>query len=293
MKIKLEPGKYVVAVSGGVDSVVLFDMVRQLPDVKLIVAHFDHGIREDSVEDRRFVQQMAMAHKLPFTFSEGKLGPGASEDQARRARYAFLEKVRSAAGARAIILAHHQDDAIETAIINLLRGTGRRGLSSLRERQGIARPLLHVTKRQLRAYALARRLEWREDSTNQDVAYLRNYVRHKLLPRFTIEQRKKLLTLVSNMAETNQQLDAQLVNYLHVQPSRGVLSRKTFVHLPHNVAREVMASWLRHQGVRGFDSKALERLVVAAKTAKPGTFTDALLGYSLRIGKDQLQLEAR
>lgn len=293
MKIQLEPGRYVVAVSGGVDSVVLLDMVRQLPDVKLIVAHFDHGIREDSAEDRRFVQQMAMQHKLPFTFSEGKLGPGASEDQARRARYAFLEQVRNAADARAIILAHHQDDAIETAIINLLRGTGRRGLSSLRERQGIARPLLHATKRQLRAYALARGLEWREDSTNQDVAYLRNYVRLKLLPRFTIEQRKKLLTLINSMAETNQQLDTQLVNYLHVQPSRGVLSRKTFVHLPHNVAREVMASWLRHQGVRGFDSKALERLVVAAKTAKPGTFTDALLGYSLRIGKDQLQLEAR
>lgn len=293
MKIKLDPGKYVVAVSGGVDSVVLLDMVRQLPEVKLIVAHFDHGIREDSAEDRRFVQQMAMQHGLPFTFSEGKLGPGASEDQARRARYTFLEQVRNAADARAIILAHHQDDAIETAIINLLRGTGRRGLSSLRERQGISRPLLHATKRQLRAYALARGLEWREDSTNQDIAYLRNYVRHKLLPRFTIEQRKKLLTLVNTMAETNQQLDTQLINYLHVQPSRGVLSRKAFVHLPHNVAREVMASWLRHQGVRGFDSKALERLVVAAKTAKPGTFTDALLGYSLRIGKDQLQLEAR
>lgn len=293
MKIKLDPGKYVVAVSGGVDSVVLLDMVRQLPEVKLIVAHFDHGIREDSAEDRRFVQQMAMQHGLPFTFSEGKLGPGASEDQARRARYTFLEQVRNAADARAIILAHHQDDAIETAIINLLRGTGRRGLSSLRERQGISRPLLHATKRQLRAYALARGLEWREDSTNQDIAYLRNYVRHKLLPRFTIEQRKKLLTLVNTMAETNQQLDTQLINYLHVQPSQGVLSRKAFVHLPHNVAREVMASWLRHQGVRGFDSKALERLVVAAKTAKPGTFTDALLGYSLRIGKDQLQLEAR
>ncbi|CAN5417853.1 hypothetical protein BH09PAT4_BH09PAT4_02450 [soil metagenome] len=293
MKIKLEPGKYVVAVSGGVDSVVLLDMARQLPDVKLIVAHFDHGIRKDSAEDRRFVQQMAVQHKLPFTFAEGNLGAGASEDQARRARYAFLEQVRSASGAQAIILAHHQDDAIETAIINLLRGTGRRGLSSLRDRQGITRPLLHITKRQLQAYALAHRLEWREDSTNQDVAYLRNYVRHKLLPRFTIAQRKELLDLISGISETNQQLDVQLTNYLHTQPSHGVLSRKTFVHLPHSAAREVMASWLRQQGVRGFDSKALERLVVAAKTAKPGTFTDALLGYSLRIGKEQLQLEAR
>ena len=290
MNIKLDPGKYVVAVSGGVDSVVLLDMLRQLPDVKLIVAHFDHGIREDSTEDRRFVQQLARKHNVPFTFAEGKLGPGASEEQARRARYEFLQHVRNAAGAHAIVMAHHQDDAIETAIINLLRGTGRRGLSSLRERDGLARPLLHATKRQLRAYALARKLEWREDSTNQDLTYLRNYVRHKLLPRFTIAQRKQLIELITTIAETNRQLDSQLVNYLHVQPTKGVLNRKTFVHLPHAVALEVLASWLRHQGIRNFDRKALERLVVAAKTAKPGTTADVLQGYHLKIGRDSLAL---
>lgn len=293
MQIKLEPGRYVVAVSGGVDSVVLLDMVRQLPDVKLIIAHFDHGIREDSTEDRRFVQQLALEHNVPFTFAEGKLGVGASEELARKARYTFLQQVRQASGARAIMMAHHQDDAIETAIINLLRGTGRKGLSSLREREGVSRPLLQTTKRQLKAYALAKKLEWREDSTNQDVTYLRNYVRHRLLPRFTIAQRKKLLELVQSMATTNQQIDTQLVNYLHTQPSHETLSRQAFVQLPHNVAREVMASWLRHQGIRGFDSRALERLVVAAKTAKPGTFTDALLGYSMQIGKDSLVLLAR
>lgn len=291
--ITLQPGKYVVAVSGGVDSVVLLDMVRQVPNVKLIVAHFDHGIRENSSEDRRFVQQLALEHGLPFTFAEGRLGPGASEDVARRARYAFLQQVRDAAGARAIMMAHHQDDALETALINLLRGTGRRGLTSLREREGVARPLLHMTKRQLKAYALARGLEWQEDETNQDVRYLRNYVRLKLLPRFTIEQRKKLLALMTEMHATNHELDTQLINYLHIQPGREVLSRKSFIHLPHAVAREVMASWLRHQGVRGFDSRALERLVVAAKTAKPGTFTDAVLGYSLDIGKDTIVLRSR
>lgn len=290
MHVALDPGKYVVAVSGGVDSVVLLDMVRQLPDVKLVVAHFDHGIREDSAEDRRFVQRLAEKHSLPFVFGEGKLGIGASEDRARQARYEFFDQVQRAAGARAVVLAHHQDDAIETAIINLLRGTGRRGLSSLRERDGVMRPLLQVTKRQLQAYATANKLEWREDSTNQDTTYLRNYVRHKILPHFTIEQRNKFITLVATAAETNQQLDAQLVNYLHLQPSRGELNRKMFVHLPHAVAREVLASWLRHQGVRAFDSKTLERLVVAAKTAKPGTIADVLQGYRLQVGRDSLVL---
>jgi tRNA(Ile)-lysidine synthase len=269
---------------------VLLDMLRKLPNVKLVVAHFDHGIREDSTEDRRFVQQLAREHTVPFTFAEGKLGAGASEEQARRARYAFLQQVRKAAGARAIVMAHHQDDAIETAIINLLRGTGRRGLSSLRERDGIARPLLHLTKRQLRAYALAKRLTWREDSTNQDITYLRNYVRLRLLPRFTIAQRKQLLELITSMADTNRQLDAQIINYLHLQPEHKALDRKSFVHLPHKVAVEVIASWLRQQGIRNFDSKTLERLVIAAKTAKPGTVADVLQGYRIKIGRDGLVL---
>jgi tRNA(Ile)-lysidine synthetase-like protein len=291
MNIKLDPGKYVVAVSGGVDSVVLLDMLRKLPNVKLVVAHFDHGIREDSTEDRRFVQQLAREHAVPFTFAEGKLGAGASEEQARRARYMFLQQVRKAAGARAIIMAHHQDDVIETAIINLLRGTGRRGLSSLRERDGVSRPLLHVTKRQLRAYALARNLKWREDSTNQNEAYLRNYVRRRLLPRFTIAQRRQFLEYLASIVETNQQLDVQIVNYLHIQPKHTVLNRKSFVHLPHKVALEVLASWLRQQGIRNFDRKALERLVIAAKTAKPGTVADVLQGYHIKIGRDSLALQ--
>jgi tRNA(Ile)-lysidine synthase TilS/MesJ len=234
---------------------------------------------------------LAREHAVPFTFAEGKLGAGASEEQARRARYMFLQQVRKAAGARAIIMAHHQDDVIETAIINLLRGTGRRGLSSLRERDGVSRPLLHVTKRQLRAYALARNLKWREDSTNQNEAYLRNYVRRRLLPRFTIAQRRQFLEYLASIVETNQQLDVQIVNYLHIQPKHTVLNRKSFVHLPHKVALEVLASWLRQQGIRNFDRKALERLVIAAKTAKPGTVADVLQGYHIKIGRDSLALQ--
>lgn len=293
MKLAVAPGKYVVAVSGGVDSVALLDAVRQLPDVKLIVAHFDHGIREDSAEDRRFVQQLAMEYGLPFVFGEGQLGPAASEATARHARYEFLHGVRNAAGGRAVMTAHHQDDVLETAVINLLRGTGRRGLSSLRERDGLSRPLLSITKRQLRAYALSHSLEWREDSTNQDLTYLRNYVRHKVLPRFTIETRRQLTQLINAMATTNQLLDAQLINYLHLQPFSGVLHRGNFIHLPHTVAREVLASWLRHHGLRNFDSKTLERLVVAAKTGRPGMQVDVQQGWILQVDQANLTLQQK
>src|SRR5438132_889977 len=127
MDIALEPGTYIVAVSGGVDSMVLLDLLRTKPELKLIVAHYDHGMRPNSTADRQLVQAVSKHHGLTFIYDQGKLG-NASEATARRARYDFLHQVREASQARAIITAHHQDDLLETAILNILRGTGRRGL---------------------------------------------------------------------------------------------------------------------------------------------------------------------
>lgn len=290
MNIQLSPGTYVAAVSGGVDSMVMLDMLRQTPEVRVTVAHFDHGIRLDSHKDRQLVQQIADRHGLPFIFSEGKLGAGASEAEARKARYEFLHQVKQATGANAILFAHHQDDAIETAVINLMRGTGRKGLSSLHDRPGITRPLLHMTKRQLRAYALANKLEWREDSTNKDTAYLRNYVRHVILPKLSVKQRQELREIIQSIHQTNQAIDIEIANYLHVQPARNELSRPMFMHLPHKAALEVMAGWLRAQGIRSFDTKTLERLVVDAKTARSESLSDILAGYRLKVGKNNIVL---
>src|SRR5690606_31809517 len=98
----------------------LLDMLRQQPQLQVVVAHFDHGIRPDSTEDRRLVQQVAASHGLQFVYHNGSLGSGASEDLARRARYDFLHKLRMATNAKAIITAHHQDDLLETAVYNML-----------------------------------------------------------------------------------------------------------------------------------------------------------------------------
>ncbi len=291
MNISVQPGTYVVAVSGGVDSMVLLDLLRQQPNVKLVVAHFDHGIRSDSAFDRELVQRTAQSHGLPFVYHEAKLGPGASEETARKARYTFLHAVREASGARAIITAHHHDDALETAVINLLRGTGRKGLSSLQSNHTVHRPLLHLEKRALRDYANDQGLTWREDSTNEDTKYLRNYVRHRILTKFGTEDRNKLQYIVRKAAHINKELDTQLMNYLHVQTKAGKLDRETFLRLPHAVSKEVMAAWLRKHDIRNFDSKALERLVVAAKTLRPGKSADVLQGHSLKITTKYLALQ--
>jgi tRNA(Ile)-lysidine synthetase-like protein len=284
------PGSYVVAVSGGVDSVALLHALHDQPGLKLVVAHFDHGIREDSGEDRAFVQELAGRYTLPFVYDQGQLGAGASEAHARAARYGFLHKVQTAGGAGAIITAHHQDDVLETAIINMLRGSGRKGLSSLSSRPGLARPLLSTPKRDLIAYAKDQGLQWREDSTNQNQAYLRNYIRHTILPRFSAKDLDRLLELITSLHKINQELDSLIINQLHLQSVAGKLDRTWFNHLPHDASREVLAAWLRVHGVRDFDSKTLERLVVAAKVAAGGKLFPIRDGVTMQVQTDHLAL---
>jgi tRNA(Ile)-lysidine synthase len=293
MKIELQPGKYVIAVSGGIDSMSLLHVLRGRPRLELVVAHFDHGIRPGSSADRRFVAALAKKYELPFYYAEGKLGPNASEAAARRARYDFLRKIQNESGARAIVTAHHQDDALETAIINLLRGTGRKGLSALRSRPGIERPLLRLTKAEISDYARANRLAWREDSTNEDETYLRNYVRRRIMPRLEGVFRARLLEIIANSADNSAKIDTLLVKYLPEDSSEGggdVLSRQYFAGLSHAVAREVIAAWLRDRGLRDFDRKTLDRLVVGAKTGRPGSQFDVRRSAKLRVGQESLAL---
>lgn len=297
MKIDMPVGKYVVAVSGGVDSVVLLDLLRMYPGVRITVAHFDHGIRDDSHLDRAHVEALARRYRVPFVYDKGRLGPGASEADARLARYEFLKKVQQTTGADALITAHHENDVLETAVINLLRGTGRKGLSSLTNGEGIIRPLLDVPKSEIIDYAKRHGLTWREDSTNEDTKYLRNRIRHDVLPSSSLHDRRRLLAVSRRMQAVNQEIDTLIADVL--PPLGGpssqnakAMNREWFILLPHNVSREVMAGWLRNHGIRDFDRTTLERLTVAAKTASNGKAVDIVKGHSLHIGRDDLALKS-
>ena len=289
MIVDVKPGRYIVAVSGGVDSVCLLHLLQNQPDLDLVVAHYDHGIRKDSAKDRLFVQKLAESYGLPFEYEEGRLGKDASEATARRARYDFLRKVQKTHDADAIITAHHQDDVLETAILNMLRGTGRKGLTALKSNNDILRPLLKMPKSEILAYAKVHNLAWREDISNQDITYLRNYIRHKLLVRLSDEDRSKLEAIVTNLTMTNQELD-ELLGVLISQAGSEQLDRQWFGQLSHAMAREVLAEWLRLNDIRDFDRQTVERLVVAAKTAAAGKTFPVQAGHNMEVGKEQLLL---
>lgn len=295
LNVELEPGKYVVAVSGGVDSMVLLHVLTTLPDLRLIIAHYDHGIREDSSADSLLVERVAERLGLPFVGEQGRLGVSASEATARRARYAFLRRARESYGAKAIVTAHHQDDLLETAIINILRGTGRKGLSSLQSTNDILRPFLQVTKKQIFEYAsLHPEIVWHEDETNQDNRYLRNYIRNHLIKRMGEEGRGLLLQYVERAAETNPLIDMLLLHEMRPHHTNSdALNRQWLTMLPYDVSCEVVAAWLRAQGVREFDRKMINRLVVFAKTAQKGKKTDIDAAYLLEVSKHDVKIKPR
>ncbi|TXG76145.1 tRNA lysidine(34) synthetase TilS [Patescibacteria group bacterium] len=298
MNIRVEPGTWVVAVSGGVDSMVLLDLVHQLQlrrpdDYTFTVAHFDHGIRPDSSEDRRLVQQQARTFRLPFVYEEAHLGAGTSEAVAREARYAFLERVCQAVKAQGIMTAHHQDDVLETAAHHLLRGTGRRGVSALTEHLRRSRPLLAKSKRRLQEYARSHDVQWREDSTNQDLRYTRNYIRHQVLAKSMPAERAQLIAIINKTQELNQEIDELLANTLHMQPHARQLSRRWFIGLPHAVAREVLYAWFRTHNIQGIQRAMIERAVIAIKTGRSGKCYGVDKHHTLLLSKSVAELTDR
>ena len=296
MRITLAPGAYIVAVSGGVDSVVLLDMLvaTASQDVKLVVAHLDHGIRPDSDEDAQLVQQLAAKHNLVFELERAELGGGTSEAIARKARYLFLAHLRHKHQAQAIITAHHRDDVFETAVLNLLRGTGRRGLSSLRSHDELRRPLLGLLKQELVTYAKQHQLSWREDTTNQNQAHLRNWVRHELGPRFSQKDKQAFLELCDQVSRLNQQIDSQLAGYLnHKSHRRGskVYQRFWFNMLPHSLAKEVVHYWLAQAQAAHYDQAKIDYIASKLKTLRAGRTIQVSPEQSFVLTKRSLRLQ--
>ncbi len=181
-----------IALSGGMDSVVLLDVLRSLAGemgLTLAAAHLNHGMRPEAEKDAAFVAGLCRTWGIPCRVGYRDVPAlareaGASpEEAARRARYDFLEEARQAMGCRWIALAHHRRDQAETMLLRLGRGTSGQGLGGMRPRQGrLIRPFLDIPWEALRDYAAECGLSWREDATNADCSIPRNALRHRVLP---------------------------------------------------------------------------------------------------------------
>jgi tRNA(Ile)-lysidine synthase len=260
----LKPGDRVAAaVSGGGDSVALLLLLVELRaelGIVLSVAHVNHKLRgEESEEDQRFVTELAQRHGLELYTQEAPLGEAKSgiEAAARKLRYDFFRQLARENRVSRIATAHTLDDQAETVLLRMLRGTGIRGLSGIHRRVAlegrgqaggeVVRPLLGFRSAELAAFLGEREQPWREDSSNRDLGFLRNRVRHRVLP---LLQENFGSALAENLADLAEIARAEEEHWELVHPeiraSDDSVGIASLLSLPVAAQRRLIRGWLEN-----------------------------------------------
>ena len=273
-------GKIVLALSGGIDSMVLADMLLQAK-ADFVLAHCNFHLRgEESDGDEQFVRDYAERKGLSLyvkqfdTLNYAEEHKLSIEMAARELRYAWFEELRQQLGYDLIAVAHHADDQLETFFINLFRGAGIRGLKGMQPVNGhIIRPLLNISRAEIQQYAEEHQLQWREDHTNAETLYLRNKIRHELLPvidSISKEGRGSILKSMSHLASENalyRELVKEKLSQLVTQEASGTSLRGAELS-GAGCSEQLLFEWLRGYG---FNTDQVHFIHEALNTGQPGT----------------------
>lgn len=214
--------KVLLAVSGGMDSVVMCDLFSKAK-IDFAIAHCNFGLRgEESNEDEMFVKKLSIKYKVPFFVTTFQTADFAENEKistqmaARILRYEWFEKIRVQHNFDYIATAHHQNDVLETVLLNLTKGTGIAGLHGIRVKNGhIIRPILFAEKESIFDYVVENQIIWREDSSNESNKYQRNLIRNEVVPLLkqinpnlenTIQQTVERITAVEDIFEQEMEM---------------------------------------------------------------------------------------
>jgi tRNA(Ile)-lysidine synthase len=222
-----------VAVSGGADSTVLLHILQRLSkrlEIRLVVLHLNHGLRGvESDQDEEFVRELANQFGLELVSERCQLGDGNLEQAARRARQEFYRRSMSHQphdhALQKVALGHTRSDQAETVLFRMLRGSGLAGLAGMRwsTENGLIRPLLTTSRDELREWAAAEGIRWREDSSNFDLGFTRNRLRHVTLPGLTREfnpHLERVLAGTAEMAQAEEDYWSQQIETLYAQTAK-------------------------------------------------------------------------
>ncbi|HTL81234.1 MAG TPA: tRNA lysidine(34) synthetase TilS [Bacteroidia bacterium] len=284
--------KLLVAVSGGIDSVVLVHLLHSL-EIPFEIAHVNYGLRgKESDGDEKFVKAFAAKLGVKFHLKKclkkeiSKKTPNLQE-VARDIRYAFFYGILSIEKMRNVATAHHQDDNVETVLLNFVRGTGLKGMTGMKFRAGkIIRPLLNVSRPEIETYAKKQKLKWRKDSSNDEDIYTRNIIRNNFLAEITkrIPQGTKgMLSSIRRFAETDQLLNDASTQWVndHVRNTDG-MQMVSIPELQSKTNLFFFTQWLHKLGFNGTQITAVKDNIKHAKSP----FTISTAAHFLNRDRD-------
>ena len=267
--------RVVVAVSTGVDSMVLLSLLQRLPETlrpQIIVAHVNHQLRKQSKEEEQFIRHYCSEHHLQLVVHQWPVAEHPTtgiEEAARKMRYHFFARVMEQEQASILITAHHKNDLAETMLMKLTRGGQLPQLIGIEEQRAFAngklvRPLLIFSKQQLREYAISNQLKWYEDETNQELTVSRNRFRHRVIPLLEAENPNLLDSLSSyhEQLELAVELEDQFAKEQleKIADEDGHLNLRQLLQFPLAKERLILVKWLEWSKVTNLKQGFIEQL---------------------------------
>ena len=260
IKNKTEPvpeGRYLIGLSGGADSIALLHLFAEKldPSMKTIEAvHVNHCLRGDeSDRDEAFVRDVCAEFQIPLHVYRADLHGRRDENAAREARFACFRKCMELTGTDMLVLGHHADDLAETFLMRLLRGAGTEGLACMSPNDTahgirIIRPLLLLTRSEIRSALQESGIPWREDSTNQDPSFLRNNIRMNIMPRLEALNPGTAVRIARTsriISADNEALDSISDRFLHQFSGKNWIRWKELSDLPAGLQCRILRKWWR------------------------------------------------
>jgi tRNA(Ile)-lysidine synthase len=295
----------VIGLSGGPDSVFLLHYLvarRHEWQLNLIAAHLNHGWRAEADADQQWCKSLCERLNVPFVAQHAreiildKKPNGSKEEQGRLLRRAFFNEVAQKYNAQSIALGHHHNDSIETFFLNLIRGSTISGLQGIKPKhKNIIRPLLCVTKQEILDYLKENKIEYLEDVTNVQLDFLRNRIRHQIIPAFEATDSRyenKIVQTMEHFAEVGQFLNTTTQETLSKISNNGAVDLKAFNTLSPFLQKRVLLVWFKQHKVPIIYSSAwLDEILRFIETGKKSSHT-IVENWQIQKNKNILSIKA-
>ncbi len=301
MEIKVQKGiKVGAAVSGGVDSMVMLNLLKK-SGADVVVINVEHGIRGAlSKRDSKFVKNYCKRHEIEcLSYAVDSLGYSTENNvsvelAARTLRYEIFDNLLKEKKVDCIALAHHLNDQVETVLMRIFRGTGIKGLRGIVDREGYVHPMLNFTKQEIRDYAFLNRIPYKEDATNFDSEYTRNYIRHEIIPH--VKSRFPSFELaIKKLAKTAEETEDFLMSEVvpYKEKEEGASLPVSVLSLHPALAKKTIAETLRLLGCeKDIETNHLESLI-ALKDSPNNAKINLPFGYDAYKSYDELLIVKR